>query len=248
LKAAPELASKLLVIPHGVDSDVFYKLEGTRAEFRRNLFGPDNNLEDKFIILSASRNQPRKRLDITMRGFKIFAKDKPDVRLYMHCGVVDASIHVAKEAVRLGIDEKLIISNLNYGPQQVPLERLNMIYNACDVGINTSMGEGWGLPIVEHAVTGAPQIVPNHSACAELYGDCGLLVPTVTHYTFDTIMTVGMLVSPEDVAIQMENIYQNKDLYAKLSTAGVEKFTRPEYQWNHISSRWLGVFREACSK
>jgi D-inositol-3-phosphate glycosyltransferase len=41
-------------------------------------------------VLNANRNQPRKRIDITLRGFALFAVDKPEtVQLYLHMGSED---------------------------------------------------------------------------------------------------------------------------------------------------------------
>jgi glycosyltransferase involved in cell wall biosynthesis len=38
-------------------------------------------------------------------------------------------------------------------------EGINQLYNAADIGINTSDGEGFGLCQLEHMLTGAPQVV-----------------------------------------------------------------------------------------
>lgn len=136
---SPDL--NLDVVPHGVDQSVFYKKFTNRKDAKRALFGKTKS-PDSFIFLSANRNQPRKRLDITMEGFKLFAEGKDDVLLYMHCGVRDAHIDVARLSIRHKIDSKLILSNMSMGVQGVPDAVLNDIYNACDVGLNTSMGEG----------------------------------------------------------------------------------------------------------
>lgn len=234
---------KFDVIPHGTNGEVFYKKFTNRVDAKKALVGKEKNPES-FIFLNANRNQPRKRLDITMEAFKLFAEGKDDVLLHMHCGVRDAHIDVAKLARRLGIDNKLILTNLNGGVQTIPDAALNDIYNASDVGLNTSMGEGWGLTSIEHAMTGAPQIVPSHSACAEIFLDCGLLVPPVTNFTFDNSMTVGKLVSPQGVADKMELLYTDKALYEKLSTRSLVKFSDGMYSWKTIARQWDKVFKE----
>jgi glycosyltransferase involved in cell wall biosynthesis len=245
LEASPTLEDRLKVIPHGVDSDVFYQIGKSRKFARQALFPKVKELENAFIFLNAMRNQPRKRLDITLEAFSIFAKDKPEnVRLYMHCGAVDSSMDVPRLASRFGIDTRLILTSVIRGIQRVPEDRLNLIYNACDVGLNTSMGEGWGLPSMEHAVTGAPQIVGEHSAGVELFADCGLLVKPCYNFRFDNIMTCGKLLAPVDVAEAMEKIYSNKELYDTLATASTEKFSRPEYQWSNIAEQWWSIFQE----
>ena len=47
---------------------------------------------------------------------------------------------------------------------------LNALYNACDVGINTCVGEGFGLCNVEHAGLGKPQIVSNVGGLSDIFG------------------------------------------------------------------------------
>ena len=237
------------IIPHGVDSKTFSQLHPTKGESKFHLLGKSvydmGNPEELFFVLNANRNQPRKRLDITMEGFSLFAKDKPEtVRLYMHCGVRDSAIDVSYLSFRYGINERLIMTNLTPGIQRVSEERLNMIYNACDVGINTSMGEGWGLTNMEHAITGAPQIVPRHSACEEIFSDCGMLMETVTDYMFDNSQTVGKLTTPQEVARCLEILYNNKSLRKELASKAVSKFVSPKYQWEDIANIWRDVFIE----
>lgn len=251
-QVAPNL--DLRIIPHGVESSDFYKIEEMRTPSRIKLFGEEKfkdlgNVEDMFIVLNANRNQPRKRLDITFAGFSLFARNKPEnVKLYMHSGITDASVNLVKQSRRYDIERRLIISGNVHGVMRLPTERLNTIYNACDVGINTSMGEGWGLTNIEHAVTGAVQVVPRHSACEELFNDCGLLMETITNYTFDNSETVGRLTTPQEVARCLEVLYQNKELRLALSEKTMNKFTQPIYQWKRIAETWKELFIEVASR
>lgn len=246
----PEL--EIGIMPHGVDTSTFFKLPDTKLHLRKLLFGDSieervPNIGEQFFVFNGNRNQPRKKLDITMRGFSQFAKNKQDVRLYMHCGVRDSSIDVTQLSKRYKIEDKMIITSATVGIQRVPPEKLNVIYNACDVGINTSMGEGWGLVNVEHAVTGAVQIVPRHSACEELFYDCGILMENVSDFMFDNSQTVGKITSSDEVARALEILYKNRSLLSELSVKGMKKFTAPEYQWYNIAQQWKKIFMEICN-
>ncbi len=246
-KCMPEM--EVGIIPHGVDTDDFYKMYESRYLAKTDLFGESlkgvKDPEDTFVVLNANRNQPRKKLDITIKGFAQFAENKPEnVKLYMHCGIRDSSIDVLKQAKRWNIDNHIVVTSMTVGIQRVSIGKLNQIYNACDVGINTSLGEGWGLTNVEHAVTGAVQIVPRHSACEELFYDCGLLLEPITDLTLDNSETVGKLTTPEEVAKNLEILYYDRNLLKELSLKGQEKFLRPEYQWKNIAQQWGDVFEE----
>lgn len=233
----------ILVIPHGLDKNVFYKIDRPINILREEFFKTDA-FNDKFIVLSANRNQPRKRLDILMQGFALFAKNAPDAVLYMHCGIVDSSIDVLQLARWLGIYDRLIISNKDAGIQQVPRSVLNVIYNVSDVGVNTSWGEGWGLVNFEHASIGKPQIVPEHSAFPEVFGDTAVYVePTLTFFV-DNQMTTANLVPPEGVAEGLRLVYENKGLYKELSEKSYQRFSDPVYSWDSIAERFKSVFDE----
>ncbi len=84
------------VIPHGLDRGAFFPTD--RLEARRTLFPDRPELWDGFWVLNANRNQPRKRLDLTLQGFARFAAGKPpDVRLYLHCGLRDIGVWTIAE-------------------------------------------------------------------------------------------------------------------------------------------------------
>ena len=84
---------------------------------------------------------PRKRIDITIKGFSLFAENKPaSVRLHLHMGMEDAGWNVPVLAERHGISDRLVVSSMQHQPQSVSLADLNTIYNAAAVGLNTSTG------------------------------------------------------------------------------------------------------------
>ena len=144
---------------------------------RLELFADRPGLMNAFIVLNANRNSPRKRIDITMKMFAEFCRAKADAYLYLHMGMRDSGCDVLKIARELAIETRLLLTTRDAAKPEVTDQRLNLIYNACDVGINTSTGEGWGLVAMEHAATGAPQLLPAHSAPLEVWAKHGILLP-----------------------------------------------------------------------
>lgn len=240
------------VIPHGVDTETFHPLEGEgvsqRLHARQLLFQGLPDLEGRFIVLNANRNQPRKRIDTTIRGFALFAQNKPPgVNLFLHMGVEDVGWNVILLARRYGVEDRVLMSSLNKVMQTVSARQLNVVYNACDVGLNTSSAEGWGLPSFEHAATGAAQVVPRHSACAELWEGSGLLVEPALSVINEKILTEGWLVTPEGVAGALERLYADRELLKEMSERAYRNATRAEYRWENISARWDALFREVLT-
>ena len=139
--------------------------------------------ENSFIVLNASRPDKRKRVDLTIAGFARFAAGKPaNVRLCLHHAIMGGPEQAQIGALieQLGLKERVHLNPLAGGV--IDDDALNLLYNACDVGINTSMGEGWGLVSFEHGAAGAAQIVPDHSACAELWRGRGEMIEPAKRY------------------------------------------------------------------
>lgn len=236
------------VIPHGVDTDVFRRLgepAEARREARRRILPHLADADDTFLVLNANRNQPRKRIDVTVRAFALFARDKPPtVQLYLHMGAEDMGWNVLRLARRYGIQDRLIMSSLNTHLPTVPSEQMNLIYNACEVGLNTSAAEGWGLVSFEHAAAGGAQIVPRHSACAELWEGSAVLVEPTMDVVFEKTLTTGWLVSPEGVAAALEALYHSPRSLESMSAKAFALAHRPEYRWNAIADRWDQLFQQ----
>jgi glycosyltransferase involved in cell wall biosynthesis len=247
------------VMPHGINTAVFRPLEGDieyhlspegRLRAKRNLIGADDaQLDGTFIILNANRNQERKRLDTTIRGFARFAAGKPDsVRLYLHCGVKDQGWNVIELAAQEGIMDRLILSTTQGLKPNFPDEEMNRIYNACEVGINTSSAEGWGLVNFEHAATGAAQLAPDHTGCSELWTGYAAMLPPSVSIIDPQNLKEHYVISPETVADALERMYADGDYHHAMCVAAYRNATREEYQWDNISRRWLDVFREELEK
>lgn len=249
---------RIEVIPHGISSSDFYPIhkdihyhlspEG-RLQAKRNLFGNNTQFEHSFIVLNANRNQERKRQDITIRGFAIFAANKPaSVRLYLHCGIKDLGWSVIDLAQREGIIDRLILTTDKPGKPSVSNAELNTIYNACEVGINTSSCEGWGLVSFEHAAAGGAQIVPDHTGPGEIWVQCAEMLTPCTSITDMDRLTEQYIISPDTVADSLEKLYNNQNHYFNMSIAAYEKATGSQYSWKTISTQWKTIFMEEQAK
>lgn len=235
------------VVPHGVDTGTFFPMSATdqvpsiaaRRAARSQLFPDREDLQDAFIVLNANRNQPRKRIDTTVKAFGIFSEGKPDnVKLYLHMGLEDVGWNLTQLARRFGVEDRLIISSQENVLPWVPIEKMNTIFNACNVGINTSTGEGWGLVSFEHAATGAAQIVPRHSACQVLWDGYADMVDPVFSLTNERVLTEAKLVEARDVAQSLDRLYFDHDHLRAMSLAAYRNATRPEYSWERIAHEW----------
>ena len=232
----------MAVIPHGIANKVFCPVDRKKA--RAAVFPHRHDLKDAFIIINANRNQPRKRIDLTLRGFAEFSEARDDAFLYLHMNPSGKAVDVRKLATELGITGKLLLPAADEHPT-VSSHQLNLIYNACDVGLNTSVGEGWGLVSCEHAMTGAAQIVPNHSACKELWTDAACLLP-IHKKSYVCGLLEGGIVTPAAVAGALEYLYTSQTVRKELGNLGTQRMQ--QFSWQSIAGMWEDVFAQVTNQ
>lgn len=223
------------VVPHGIDRNLFYKVD--RLEARAQL-GVDPDL---FIVFNGNRNQPRKRIDLTIKGFIEFAKDKPDARLWLHMGKKDQGWDIVPLFQRIARDNdydatgKLILTSKDFDVTNcLPVERLNLVYNAVDIGVNTCLGEGWGLVNFEHAATGVAQVVPDHTSLKEIFFG----IPRIPIESWEVDQNYGLdrgQVSPDGMAQILTHYYENRDDLQKVADWCYEALQRDVYSWDVIA-------------
>jgi len=247
---------ELDVIPHGVHTDRFYPLSdgdndelapipSRRLNARRAMGFHDAEHLKAFIVLNANRNMPRKRIDITMQGFARFARDKPlNVKLYLHMATEDTGWNVLILAKRYGIYDRLMMTRADNVRPNFNDEQLNLLYNACDVGLTTVTGEGWGMVSFEHAATRAAQIVPRHTSLEELWRGAAEFVEPAIKLTNPGNLTDAHIVTPEVVASALQRLYEDRGYRGSLAEAGYRNATKPELNWNTIAARWKRLFGE----
>lgn len=248
---------RLRIIPHGVDLNTFFPLCGrdpaafqkSRKQARRLLFSQIPELEDAFIVLNANRNQPWKGIDACIDGFARFAKDKPaGVKLYLHMGTRAAAPGTLPLIDQFEIRDRLLYTALSDRHPDVSSERLNLIYNACDVGLNTSDKEGWGLISFEHAATGAAQVVPRNSAPAELWQGSALMLECEKERSIRGYRRGGHAVKAESIAEQLGILYANPEYRLQWAEAAYRNATQPKYGWQNIARQWTCVFDDVLAK
>jgi glycosyltransferase involved in cell wall biosynthesis len=235
------------VIPHGVDRDRFHPLPD-RAQAKRRVFGDRPDAGEWFVVLNASRPDKRKRVDLTVRGFALFAAGKPaNVRLCLHHPIMRGAAEPELGPVirECGLGERLSVNPL--GSQIVGDDELNLLYNACDVGINTAMGEGWGLVSFEHGAAGAAQIVPDHTACAELWrGRAELIRPARSYIPEFSPLEMGE-VAPQGVARALEALYRDPTRRQELSRAAAGAARNPAYSWGSVARQFEDLILELAT-
>jgi glycosyltransferase involved in cell wall biosynthesis len=156
------------VLEHAVDPTVFTSMSPqARTAIRQSMKIPD----DAVVLFNANRNSQRKRLDLTIQGFVRALKTGANLVLILATGLdpqrgafYDVQRIFLEEAKEVGLDPASLANRfllIDTASESAVLDdaAINQLYNASDLGINTSDGEGYGLCQLEHLYTGAPQVV-----------------------------------------------------------------------------------------
>lgn len=247
------------VCPHGFDHELYYPIPKALA---RTYF---NVPEDAFVVLNLNRNQPRKRWDHTMMAFAEVVKrqyeltkkaliDKEPtprpVRL-MIATAVDGYWNLPEvfenelrlRGVPMEYGQRCLVS-INK-PQQLSDKDINILYNTCDIGLNTCEGEGFGLCQIEHAAVGHPQVAPSIGGLQDFLEDShSKLVKAKWNYYIDKhrdgIGGIAEVSDPADYADAMWHYYINPSLCEDHGKAA-RKYILQHYRWSNICDNLYNI-------
>ena len=139
-------------IGYGV-SEIFKLISKNRSikEVNRTFF--KNNIKlskTDTIILNANNFVERKKIGISLDAFRLLLKEHPNVKFCLHTKTesIEFKLFIAKY-----LDLNLYINHLFSFNNDISDSELNYIYNCCDIGLQTSTGEGWSLTNCEHQKT-----------------------------------------------------------------------------------------------
>jgi glycosyltransferase involved in cell wall biosynthesis len=249
------------VFPHGFDHNLYYPIDQKIARIYNNYN------EDDFMVLNLNRNQPRKRWDTAIIAWVEFVErhynvnitktmSKNDCKINKHTSrpvklVIGTSMdsywdlmdivetEVKFRNVPLEYVKNTIIS-LN-SPQQLSDRDINILYNACDVGLNTADGEGFGLCGFEGLAIGKAQISSYVGGMREFLNDnIAILVhPKLNIYLENRnnntsgIGGISELCDPHDFAEAFWKYLSSPELMQKHATRG-RQHIMTNYRWEDL--------------
>jgi glycosyltransferase involved in cell wall biosynthesis len=242
---------KIKIIPHGVDSKVFYPIENVFENNRtkEEIFGRS----DVFVFGSVNRNSARKDIATLMMGYARFKHTSQlDTVLYLHCNPQDKmGIDCFRLSERLGlvVDKDIFFPNEFNENKGISESELNKIYNTFDCFITTTTAEGWGLSIVEAMACKKLVVAPKHTSINDITDDgknaftFKFMQRVVFLNDFEKIRFIS---NPEEVAQVCGIVYnlQNEDEKVQ---AEVEELKNRAYEfvtkwkWNLISKKFENI-------
>lgn len=214
--------------PHALDLNVWKPTETLESgqTVREYLQIPD----DAFVVMVNAANKgnvpPRKSWGEMFQALARFMETYPDVYLYLHTDmrgtyggidliVLQAALGMPAERIRVS-DQYASLAGL------VTSETLAAHYTAADVLLATSMGEGFGLSVIEAQACGTPVIVTDFSAQPELVG-AGWTVPFQPWWDFAQASWFALpLVS--GIVRRLEEAYRTRGEHTEAALAKAREY------------------------
>ncbi len=229
------------IIRHGVDAGIFRP--GSPADGKPRL----RNGDPAFVIGCVARNQPRKGLPTLVKAFSTFARSHPDAMLHLHTDPWDEEGWMLGELLsRHGVEDRTSFTQAMLRYESVDDEELRDIYRSFDVFALPTMGEGFGLPILEAMACGVPVAATEGIAVSEMVGGRGELIQIISTLTVPPHNFEAGLVDADKLASALERLYENPGLrskYARLGRKYAEGLT-----WDKSAECWESLLRETVGK
>jgi glycosyltransferase involved in cell wall biosynthesis len=233
-----EYSDRTSVVRHGIVSPTI-----TESQFEcKEKF---NFPKDSFIFLNLNRFATKKRLDLCVIAFVKFLKktNAKDAYLYFPA-ITDKDPTILKQIYFMESKRNNIFfpGNFIIGTQLLNDDDVKRIYMACDVGLNSCDGEGFGLCNYEHASYGKPQIVSKVGGLQDYFNETNSLVcePKYVSYSMDNER--GEVVDADDLSDKMVKYYAARSLYNK--HAKIVKEIPEKYTWVNEVGNMMNVLKK----
>jgi Glycosyl transferases group 1 len=206
------------------------------------------------VVLSDSRNQPRKMLPRLLEIFAKFAATRPDALLHLHTDPADEftksgvySYDVRADLRHLGLESKVRFTPgmMMKRGGGVSLGDLAAYYQAADVHLLASTGEGFGLPTLQASAAGAVPMAGAYSASRELVESHGAAI-AIAEWSENEFGIRRGLIDVDDAVRQLAAFYDDRGWLGEQS-ARSRQFAVP-YAWSKIVDQWDALLRSIGSR
>jgi glycosyltransferase involved in cell wall biosynthesis len=242
-KAVPGRSA--LVVPHGVDTRAFRPLApgdergAARVRFRRAHNIPLGAL----LVCSVAVNNVRKDLPRTISAFARLREARPQPAvLYLHTRLMDGGFDLVQAAAACGlvVGRDIIFPDGYHHQQGISDVTLNEMYNAADLYLTTTLGEGWGLPITEAMAAGLPVVAPRHSSLAEIGGEGRAILYECREQIWVDNSGYRPLALMDDIVAALERALDMPDVERRRMIEAARAFAC-SLDWSAVAPRWVPI-------
>lgn len=241
------------VLGLGTDHAPFRVYSESEREAVREIMG----WTDRFVVINVARNAGRKMLPRLMKAAKLAQEKIPNLLLYLHTVAFENYFlggHNLKElATHWEMqDYTMFHSEMRDGAKGISYEGIGQgksdiglidLYNAADLFVSTSGGEGWNVPQCEAAACGLPCLVPNYGSGWEVAEPFAVGLPISQFDTQPNGNEFG-LVDPWTVSDFIFSLQRNPAYREYLGVRGLE--AAEKMKWEPTVKRLVEIIGEVA--
>jgi glycosyltransferase involved in cell wall biosynthesis len=228
------------VIPHGVDSNIFWPLpENSRNEMRKN-----QSMEDNFIFLHVGLMSENKGVDVILKAFNIILKQYPHVKLLLkgHDSIYSSMerLDSALTLLRLNPSEiENILARILYIGSTISFVEMAGLYQIADAYLSPYNAEGFNVPVLEAMACGLPVICTKGGPTDDFINkEVALPVESKKlckqgRYYFEPDL--------DHLVERMKFVIENHSFRNQARTIG-PGYVKSNYSWSNIVDQMLEVF------
>lgn len=216
----PQLKSKLVHIPHGIDVNLFSPTANEERIVNKSGF----NAEKKHLLCVANLYHV-KGIDLLI---KAYSKISNPEKYHLHI-ISSASDEEAKSVVYKLIDRNKLNQLITFHSSMKQKELVNLI-RAADLLISPSRKEGFGLVVAEAIACGTPVLATRSGGPEEIVNpDCGMMVEAN---------------SADSLSAGLESILKNLDRY---QSDIMHQYIKSNFSIESKKKKLLAVYRDIIS-
>ncbi len=224
-------------IPHGVDTSIFRPFPAGRRDRLRKRRG----LGGCFVVGAVGANSRRKRFDLLIRSFSLFARRRLNARL-----VFKTDRPVSLDGIDLPalVDAEGLAGRVSLLVGEKSEARMAALYNLMDLYLNLSEWEGFCIPVIEAMACGVPVVTHPIQGPGEILPYRDTLVPGSRPREEGGSLLFEA--DPQEAAETLRRLAEQPELRKRLGLRGREE-AASRYDVRRVVDHWEALLHRRTS-
>ena len=241
LLEAGMLPERVLLVPHGVDTSLFYPLaQEVRGQVRGQVGASANN----FVFLNIGTAFWNNGMDLLLRAFAELRREFSHIKLLLkdnrsfYGGTMDAL--AARLSVEFpGLFTAEVLQSLVVLPTTMTMAQMRNLYGAADLYVSPYRAKEFNLPVLEAMACGCPVLGTKGGATDDFYcPEAGVQIQSELTVPAAGVDAIGDYLEPdfEDLKAKMRAAIEARSIRPDVLSSEVSKFL-DQWSWQSATAK-----------
>ena len=237
---------RVLVVPIGVDTDIYKPLPKSQRTTLRQQWG----LDDYFVFLHIGSMTDIKGIRPLLKAFARICDRYPHARLLLKgtesIYVSQNRIQSAMKAVLNDTEMARVAPRIAYIGKDLSFPEVARLYQIADAYVSPYLAEGYNMPVLEAMACGVPTICTRGGSTDDFTHPDFTLSIDSQRQTITVNQQRRWILNPNlnQLVDRMVEVIENPHIFAKVRQSAPE-FVAQNLTWKHVIDRWLEVMGES---